>query len=734
MRNKPLYRLPATSERNTAAGIFLGSALAIVGCLVLVLWAVTQWAAWKLGHQAGLGPPLFAASSSDRMWLGVLAAAGAGGGIACLGFVKLRSWWPTCLLVAALAAAAWLGPVYAPWDFFRWELRFGRVPGTEAVWRTGHWLIGVPAHFVFVVGIALAVRRARRIGGRTDSHGSARWAEPRDIESTGLLSGAGVYVGAIQRKGGLQPLRDDGPQHVLGFAPSRSGKGVGWVIPTLLSWPHSVLVNDIKGENWALTAGWRQRTLGSTCLRFDPTCEDGTAARYNPLLEVRRGPHEIRDVQNIADMLVDPDGDGTKDHWDLTAQEVLTGTILHVLYAGQEKSLRSCLDLLTDPHRAIEEVLTEMLSTKHDPALDRGWIDPKNRQRTATHPAVARAARSLLNKSDNERSSVLSSAIKFLSLYHDDLVAANTACSDFSIDDLMHGERPVSLYLTVPPSDLSRTRPLLRLLINQIGRRLTERMHFRGGAPAPNYRHRLLLMLDEFPSLGRLDFFQTQLAYLAGYGIKAYLIAQDLSQLYAAYGHDESIVSNCPIRVAYAPNKIETARLLSDMAGAMTVHKETRTYTGNRLNPVLMHVMASEQESQRPLLAPDEAMRLPEDASLIFVAGAQPILGTKFRYFRDRTLAARAAIPAPARSDRLEGPASEAWGSPTDRAAAEVSEETPVATSPGRSEGNAASGVQQPDAGAASATPARQPKELLAKLLTPQRNGGEPANEPEAHQ
>jgi type IV secretion system protein VirD4 len=472
-----------------------------------------------------------------------------------------------------------------------------------------------------------------------------------------------------------------------------------------------VLVNDIKGENWALTAGWRQRELGSTCFRFDPTCEDGTAARYNPLLEVRRGPQEIRDVQNIADMLVDPNGDGAKDHWDLTAQEVLTGTILHVLYAGPDKSLRGCLDLLTDPSREMEEVLNEMLSSQHDPTLERGWADPASRKPTATHPAVARAARSLLNKSDNERSSVLSSAIKFLSLYHDDLVAANTACSDFNISDLMHHERPLSLYLTVPPSDLSRTRPLLRLLINQIGRRLTERMLFRAGSPEPGCRHRLLLMLDEFPSLGRLDFFQTQLAYLAGYGIKAYLIAQDLSQLYAAYGHDESIVSNCPVRVAYAPNKVETARLLSDMAGAMTVHKETRTYTGNRLNPVLMHVMASEQESQRPLLAPDEAMRLPEDASLIFVAGAQPILGTKFRYFRDPALTARAGIPAPPRSDRLPGPQPDRWAAQVGG----LSEEHPVDTSVTEEVANSDS--CQPEAGPGAAGGAPKSDSLHERVL-----------------
>ena len=178
-------------------------------------------------------------------------------------------------------------------------------------------------------------------------------------------------------------------------------------------------------------------------------------------------------------------------------------------------------------------------------------------------------------------------------------------------------------------------------------------MDFENGHQVARYRHRLLLMLDEFATLGRLDFFQTQLSYLPGYGIKAFLIVQDLSQLYAAYGHDESIISNCHVRVAYAPNKVETARLLSDMAGSTTVHKESRTYTGNRLNPVLMHVMASEQESHRPLLTPDEAMRVPDDATLIFTAGARPILGKKLRYYEHEEFVNRARFPAPQASDRI---------------------------------------------------------------------------------
>ena len=648
-----LYRLPSSGQRNTAAGVFVGSLVGVLGALLLVFWTGTQWAAWKLAYQPALGSALFSPTPALRGYLFAAAIVAGALALAALTFPRTRRVTAPLLALTILCIVCSLGPVYAPWDFLLWELRFGQVAETESIWRTGHWLIGVPAHLIFLVGLLLAVRRARKIGGHTDSHGSARWAQAEEIEATGLLQPAGVYVGGWAHRGRTLPLRHDGPQHVLGFAPARSGKGVGWVLPTLLTWPHSVLVNDIKGENWALTAGWRRRALGSVCLKFDPTCDDGSAARYNPLLEVRKGPREIRDVQNIADILVDPDGDGGKDHWDLTAQEILAGTILHVLYVGPKKSLRGCLDLLTNPQRKIEDVLQDMIKAEHDPSGGQGWRHPITGAPTHTHPAVARAARGLLNKSENERSSVLSSATKFLSLYHDDLVAENTSVCDFSITDLMHHDRPVSLYITVPPSDLSRVRPLVRLLINQIGRRLTERMDFEEGRQTPHYRHRLLLMLDEFAALGRLDFFQTQLSYLPGYGIKAFLIVQDLSQLYAAYGRDESIVSNCDIRVAYAPNKVETARLLSDMAGAMTVHKETRTYTGNRLNPVLMHVLASEQESQRPLLTPDEALRLPPDAALVFVSGSRPILGRKLHYFRDPKFAERARIPAPATSDRL---------------------------------------------------------------------------------
>lgn len=644
----PLYDL-GRDRPAARIGVTLSPVLAVVGVMVLVVWGVTEWVAWRFGFHPNLGPAVFAAGSVGRVvlfGLGMLLVALAVGGVAV---VPLRRVTGTLASFAIMAFAAASLPVYPPWSVFVWGLRFGDTPSAEPIFSVAWHAIVIPAHLLFVVAMYMAWRRARRSARATDAHGSARWATAKEVEASELLGGEGVFLGVFQRDADDRGvyLRHAGPQHVLGFAPTRSGKGVGWVLPTLLTWRESALIFDVKGENWSQSAGWRAQALGNRCLRFDPTCADGTGARYNPLLEVRRGPLEVRDVQNIADMLVDPDGRGAKDHWDLTAEEVLVGTILHVLYVGQTKTLRGCLELLTDPGSNLTNVLSEMKDTIHDPRGERGWIDALSGKPTCTHPVVASVAQSILNKSDNERSSVISSAVKCLSLFRDDVVAANTERCDFAIADLIHHSEPVSLYLVVPPSDLSRTRPLLRLLINQIGRRLTEQLDPERSEEGRAVRRKLLLMMDEFPTLGRLDFFQTQLAYLAGYGIKAFLIIQDLTQLYAAYGQHESIVSNCHVRVAFAPNKIETAQLLSSMAGVMTVQKARRMYSGNRLAPWLSHVMESEEESQRPLLTPDEALRLPDDHAVVFVAGGRPIWAKKARFYEDRRLLERSTLPPP---------------------------------------------------------------------------------------
>ncbi len=204
----------------------------------------------------------------------------------------------------------------------------------------------------------------------------------------------------------------------------------------------------------------------------------------------------------------------SKDHWQTTAHSLLSGAILHVLYAEADKTLAGVARFLSNPSRTQKQTLKHMLTTSHLPA--------------GPHPVVAQAAREMLNKSMNELSGVFSTAMACLGLYRDPVVARATSESDFRIADLMHADAPVSLYLVVPPSDLTRTRPIIRLMLNQIGRRLTESMQVGGKAA---YKHRLLLLLDEFPSLGKLEFFETALAFIASYGLKAFLIAQSLNQL-----------------------------------------------------------------------------------------------------------------------------------------------------------------------------------------------------------
>jgi type IV secretion system protein VirD4 len=364
---------------------------------------------------------------------------------------------------------------------------------------------------------------------------------------------------------------------------------------------------------------------------FDPT--NMRSARFNPLLEVRKGAHEVRDVQNIADVLVDPEGarEG-RDHWEKTAHALLTGAILHVLYAEQEKTLARVATFLADPSRSILRTLRIMLTTNH----------LGTESAPQAHPTVASIARELLNKSDNERSGVVSTAMSFLGLYRDPLIAANTARSDWRIADLLEKNRPVSLYLVVPPSDISRTKPLVRLILNQIARRLTETLPAEGAGS----RRQLLLMLDEFPALGRLDFFESSLAFMAGYGIRAFLVAQSLHQIDRAYGYNHAILDNCHVRVAFAPNDERTAKRLSDALGTATELKRQTNLSGKRLSAWLSHTSISEQETPRPLLTSGEILQLPQDDALVLVSSVPPIRASKLKYYADRNFRER-RLPAP---------------------------------------------------------------------------------------
>jgi type IV secretion system protein VirD4 len=512
--------------------------------------------------------------------------------------------------------------LYRPWALFGWWFHFEAY--APAVFNRAGALAGASGFLGCAAAIGGSQWRARQ-SSHVTTYGSARWATAREVREGGLLGGAGLFLGSFA---GCD-LRHDGPEHVMAFAPTRSGKGVGLVVPTLLSWTGSAVIHDIKGENWELTAGWR--SLFSHCLLFNPT--DPRSARYNPLLEVRRGPEEVRDVQNIADILVDPEGAlERRSHWERTSHSLLVGAILHVLYAEEEKTLARVATFLSDPQRSFAATLRAMMATNHLGTAEAPLV----------HPVVASSAREVLNKSENERSGVLSTAMSFLALYRDPTVARVTSASDWRIMDLVEAEHPVSLYLVVPPSDISRTKPLIRLILNQIGRRLTEQLQREDAKP----NARLLMMLDEFPALGRLDFFETSLAFLAGYGVRAFLIAQSLNQIEKAYGEHNAILDNCHVRIAFATNDERTAKRVSDALGTATEQRAMRNYAGHRLAPWLAHVMVSRQETARALLTPGEMMQLPPTDEIVLVAGHRPVRARKLRYFEDRVFRQR-VLPAP---------------------------------------------------------------------------------------
>jgi type IV secretion system protein VirD4 len=382
----------------TATKILWGQILVVFAIVLATTWVATQWTAWRLGFQPQLGPPWFE-------------------------------------LVGV--------PVYLPPAFFWWWYHFDAY--APSIFLEGAVIAASGGFAAIGIAIGMSVWRAREAKDVT-TYGSARWATRNEVRAAGLLNPDGIVLGRFAR----DYLRHDGPEHVLCFAPTRSGKGVGLVVPTLLTWPGSAIVHDIKGENWQLTAGFRARF--SRVLLFDPT--NAASAAYNPLLEVRRGDTEVRDVQNVADILVDPEGAlERRNHWEKTSHSLLVGAILHVLYAETDKTLAGVANFLSDPKRAIGKTLDAMLTTRH--LGDR------------PHPVVASAARELMNKSENERSGVLSTAMSFLGLYRDPVVAKVTSRCDWRISDLVERDRPATLYLVVPPSDISRTKPLVRLVPNR---------------------------------------------------------------------------------------------------------------------------------------------------------------------------------------------------------------------------------------------------------------------------
>ncbi|BBF63827.1 type IV secretory system conjugative DNA transfer family protein [Acidithiobacillus ferridurans] len=597
---------------------------------------------------------------------------------------------------SALGATLGMPHIYMPFDIVIWSWKYdiGLTGPVPHVFMVAHVMMGVGGLLALILPVAYAYRRTRKQDGvQNDMHGSAHFCSDAEAHATDLLpsekNAGGVLFGAYTMENGeTYYFRHKGPEHILAYAPTRSGKGVGIVIPTLLSWDQSSFTYDIKGENWHLTSGYREKVLGQRCIRFAPW--DLDSAHFNPLDEIRLDHNLVKDVMNISTMIVDPDGKGLSDHWAKTGFDLMTGVVIFVKLAkeldGKTLETKRCMAtvqaILSDggPIRKIaEEKEAEKAETRDETdetKMMEGFAAVMTYVRDTAHKvmesgeetdewrlfgwkAAGEAAQSYLNKAGNEASGVLSTAMSFLSIYRDPLVARNTSYSDFTIESLMGGPdvdgkpctRKTSFYMVNPPTDADRLKPLTRLLLNQTVRRLTEEMAFdESGQGHSIHPYRLLLLIDEFPSLGKLDVFQKALAFIAGYGLKALLIIQSKSQLYAEYTKDEAITDNCHIRIAYTPNRIDSAKELSETIGNFTATHTQRQYSGGRMSVLLQHVNTNEQMVSRALLTPEELMRMPASDEIVFVSGHAPIYCQKIIYYTDPNLSKRCAIPPPAMS------------------------------------------------------------------------------------
>lgn len=487
-------------------------------------------------------------------------------------------------------------------------------------------------------------------------------------------------------------LRDNSNKHMAVIAPTRSGKGVGLIIPTLLGgWQESVIVNDIKSENWGITAGYRKR-MGQLAIKFEPTASDGSSARWNPIDEIPLGnPMEVSMAQNLAAVIADYEGKGKPDHWTANAATVIMCVILHLKYAhlADPKNYPHPPSLYT-----VANFMKASVVEKEDGTLDmKGFVDTlkslanfehvpdsgidipewDNRQMKYvtrhftpedmqamypgsqslqympnSHPIIFQSFAEITAKPDNELGSIVSTANTALKEYLDPVLAQNTSVSDFCIDDLMNHEKPISLYLVTPPSDLLRLAPIFRLFFEMMVRHHARDIGtYINGQAKSKYKHKCLFLMDEFSSLGNLQSFAATLSYIAGYGMKVFLINQGLPQINGIYGKDNQILMNCHLQIFYAPNDNDTGKYAESLLGNKTILVKSKSSNSN--GSLFSSGSTSTSATARALMTSDELKRL-GDQEIIVASGSPPVLTDKIKYYENKYFLDR-LLQAPVASD-----------------------------------------------------------------------------------
>jgi type IV secretion system protein VirD4 len=477
-------------------------------------------------------------------------------------------------------------------------------------------LLGVP----LLLGGARLALHGRRPAATT--HGSARWATPREVRQAGLYGSHGVVLGRL--KGRL--LADDSERHVLLIAPTRSGKGVGVIIPTLLTWLGSTIVLDPKdGENYDVTARWRHHAAHNRIAYFTPCRAPHACINVSDTIRLKT-PKEFGDAYTIAQSLTAPAKmareNATSLHFRELAALTLTAAQLHVAYTVSQPSLAAVWAFLTQFHDSLPACLKAMKTTAHSSH--------------GVHQAIATLTTAISNiTGDRELSSVWSTAIRPLVLYNDPFVQRSTNTSTFVLDELQYASDPLSLYMVAPsPRDLERLHPLYRVILDVAMTRLMEHK-------VRTWQHRLLFCADELPAHGYIHAIDQGAADMAGYGMKGLFVAQDIKQLEDVYGEEPILWGNTDLKIFHAPSNDLTAHRIADkLMGEGTITNPVEQHQGGLMG----RRSTSYQHVGRPLLTHDEVMELPAHLEILRLSGLKPILAEKIDYRFDPDFQGRAVL------------------------------------------------------------------------------------------
>jgi type IV secretion system protein VirD4 len=433
----------------------------------------------------------------------------------------------------------------------------------------------------------------------------------------GLRSKTGLLLGVYQKK----MLIADGYQHILLFAPTGSGKGVGFVVPNLLFWRDSVIVHDIKLENYELSSGWRRSQLKQKVFLWNPADPDGISHCYNPMDWISKKPGQmVDDVQKICNFLLPK-----QEFWSNEARALLTGIMLY---------------LVADPNKPA--TLGEVVRTLRSDDVVYNLAVVLDTMGKIIHPVSYMNIASYLQKPDKERGSVTSTANSSLELWANPLIDTTTATSDFNLHEFKIS--PHTVYVGLTPDNISRLKPLMNMFYQQAAAFFTAKM------PQKHEKFGVLMMMDEFPTLGKMEQFLAGIAYFRGYRVRLFLIIQDTEQLKGIYEENgmNSFLSNATYRITFAANNMQTANLISQLIGnktAVQVSYNKPKYLD--LNPGARSLHVS--NVQRALLLPQEVIQLPREDQIILIESQPPVKCKKIIYFKERFFMSRISkqIPIP---------------------------------------------------------------------------------------